>query len=231
MSWYNPSDWDWGSVGNYIFGGGATKGIDAKPAHGDYMSNYIQDQLGGINGRQAPQFQSADSSYDRGQTLDLAGRLQGIANGNHLGAGEMAVNRQLGQAQAAQQAQASAARGQNAALAMRQAARNQADLGVNGAGLASQAALGDQTAANQQLGGLYNQLRGQDIGIGQGNQQMQFQQNQLNQQGSLGYLSQLLGIDQAQLQAELAKAGIAAGDKGVFPYMLQTGGAIAAKAV
>lgn len=229
MSWYNPASWH--GVHDYLFGGGATEGIDAKPEHGQYMADYIQNQLGGVGDRQAPGFQSADATQSRGQMQSLADRLNSVARGTEAGAGELAVNRQVGQAQAQQTAQANMARGGNTAMAARNAARNTADIGVAGAGQAAMAQMNDQNAANQQLSGLLSNMRGQDIGIGQGNQQSQLSQEQLNQQAQLGYLAQLLGVDQATLQAQLGKAQIAAGDKGIFPYLLQAGGQIAAHKV
>lgn len=253
----------WGSIKNFLFGGDATEGMPTRPENADFMGNYIRTQLGGVQDRNAPMAQAAqlgpaaqlnplDHLAARGQQQSLSDRLNSIASGTAKGAGEMAVDRQVGQAQAAQQAAAQMARGTNTALAMRNAARNTADIGLAGAGEAKMAAMNDQTQANQLLGGVLGQMRGQDIDVAgqnagfqqqrmlqQGgfqqqtnlaNQQSQLAQTGMNDQASLGYLAQLLGVDQATLQADLAARQMKMGDKGIFPTLLQVGGQIGAAA-
>lgn len=193
---------------DWIFGGAATRGMDAKPQTADYQRQYLQQMLG----RQAPEMNAGQSNQTRGQQQQLAQMLMQQANGERAGAGEMAVNRQVNQANAQQTSLASQARGANAALAMRNAARNQADIGVNGAGQASIAQMNDQTAARGQLGGLLGQTRQQDIGVAQGNQAAQMQQQQIQ----IAALAQMLGVDQAQLEADLEKRKLQAADKGSF---------------
>ncbi len=216
MSWYDPSSWDWGGAKNWLFGGNATKGMQSGPQTADYQRGYLQNDF---MKRQAPTMATGQSDQTRGQQSQLADMLFKQANGTTPGAGEMAVNRQIGQANAAQTAQASMARGANAALAARNAARNQAEIGVNGAGQAGIAQMNDQTAARGQLGGLLGQQRGQDIGVAQGNQQAQMQQQQLQ----ISALAQMLGVDEAQLRQDLAKRQLQAGDKGMAGTLAQTG--------
>lgn len=216
-------------IGNFFTGGNASRMIPNKPGNADFMNDYLRRRLAG-GGNVAPAFQSADAAAARAQQAQLAALLQRQATGQQAGAGELAVNRQVGQATAAQQAQAMMARGQNAALAARGAARNTADIGTTGAGQAAQAQMQDQTNAQGQLAGLLGNMRGQDIGIGQGNQGAQVQTNGQNNSQELGYLSQLLGIDQLTLQQMLAKQQVANGDKGILPGLLQAGGTIGAAA-
>jgi hypothetical protein len=171
--------------------------------------------------------------------MGVAGDLGRIASGQQAGAGELAVNRQVGQATAAQTAAARMAHGANSALASRNAARNTADLGLQGAGMASQAQMSDQQAANAQRGALYGQAFGQDAQIAsqnaqlsqqaaQGNQQSQLYQTQLNDARQIQALGQQLGWDQAQIAAEIAKSQAQNQDKGIFGGLLAAGGQILA---
>ncbi len=207
----------------WLLGGGATKGMASEPQTAGFQRGYLQNDF--LN-RQAPMMNTGQADQTRGQQGQLASMLFQQAQGMRPGAGEMAVNRQANQALASQTSAAQMARGANAALAMRNAARTRADIGVNAAGQASIAQLQDQQSAQNQLGGLLGGMRGQDIGVAQGNQQAQMQQQQLQ----LAALAQMLGVDQAALQQDLAKRGIAANDKGMLPTLLQVGGSIAGAA-
>lgn len=247
----------WSNAWDFIKGGTATDGMPESPKNTGYMQDYIRRQLDTVGGRPAPrapgvqiagggQLDGRDQMQARGQMQTLADRLGGVATGNAKGAGELAVDRQVGQAQADQTARAMLARGGNTALASRDAARNSARIGLAGAGQAQQAALGDQATANSQLAGLLGGMRGQDIGVAQANQAGAFQQagldqqtglaNQqaqlaqtgMNQQAQLGYLAQLLGVDQAALQQDLARRQLGQTDRGILPNLLQVGGTIAA---
>lgn len=248
---------------NWLVGGDATDAINPNLKHGNEMGSFIQGQLGTVGDRQAPTSTAAqlgpaaqlDGSMQadaRNQMGGVASQLQRIMSGQQAGAGELAVNRQVGQATAAQQAAARSSRGANAALAARQAARNTADIGVAGAGQAAQAQMQDQQGATSQLGSLLGGMRGQDIDMasqnaqltqqqrvqqgafnqqtGLANQQAQLAQTGMNDQANLGYLSQLLGVDQAQLNAMLAKQQIALQDKGHLGSLLQGAGTIGAAA-
>jgi hypothetical protein len=254
MAWYNPLDWGKSN---------AAAKIDAQPVNYDAVTNRLGQMADGAQGRAAPTAQAAQlgaahqlatgqMDQSRAGMLGVTNRLGAVAGGAQMGAGEMAVNNQIGRAQAAQMAAARGARGAGAALAFRQAARNNADLGLAGAAQAAQSRMGDQQAANQQLGALYGSMYGQDAGVAAQNaqfgQQAMLQQGQFQQQANMANqgaqlqqtamndaqqiqaLGQILGWDQARLQAELAKAGIQAGDKGIFPQLLQAGGSIGAAA-
>lgn len=279
MAWYNELGWlagpggaaltggsmpgggsGAGGLGNFLFGGDATAGVDGNLRNGDYLSGFIKNQLGqpqqgaptvrAANAGGAQRLQLGANGQIDPQMMAMAGRLGSIATGQSKGAGELAVDRQVGQATAAQQAAARMSRGADAALAARNAARNTVDLGVAGAGQAQQAALGDQSSANQMLGGLLGGMRGQNIDVANANAQLgqqmalanagfgqqaalanqgaTMQQQQMNQQYQLGLLAQMLGVDTATLQAQLGKAQVAAGDQGHLASLLQQGGQIAA---
>lgn len=213
----------WHSVKNWLVGGDKTKSISAAPQTGDYQRSYLQ----GMLNRQTPMMDTGMSDQTRGQQNQLASMLFQRANGQAPGAGELAVNRQANQAIAQQTAGAQMARGANTALAMRNAARNQADIGTNAAGQAAIAQLNDQTAAENQLGGLLGTTRAQDIGVAQGNQQAQMQQQQLQ----ISALAQMLGVDESQLRQQLARAGVQMQDTGHLGALLgaigTVGGAVA----
>jgi hypothetical protein len=279
MAWYNELGWLAGpggaaatggsmpgggsgasGLGNWLFGGDAAAGVDGNLRNGDYLSGFIRNQLGqpqqgaptvrAANAGGAQRLNLGANGQIDPQLMATAGRLGQIATGQQKGAGELAVDRQVSQATAQQQAAARMARGANAALAARNAARNTVDLGVAGAGQASMAQLNDASAANQQLGALLSGMRGQNIdvasqnaqlgqqmnlanaGFGQqaalANQGASMQQQQMNQNYQLGLLAQLLGVDTATLQAQLAKANVAAGDQGHLAALLQTGGSAVA---
>lgn len=260
MSWYDPRDWNYGAAKNWLVGGNATKGLDTQGANSGFAGGILRDQLGALGGRAAPTAQAAQldgaaqlaggpQDQVRAQQMQTAGYLQGVLGGTQRGAGELAVNRQVGQATAAQQAAMHAARGANAALAARNAMRNTADIGLAGAGQAAQAQLADQQMAAGQLSGLLGQTRGQDLDLAGQNatlqQQRMLQQGAFNQQTGLanqgaqlqmagmndaarqGYLAQLLGMDQATFQREMMKRQLASADKGVLPGLLQSGGQLA----
>lgn len=205
---------------NWLTGGNRSKAFadQTQPKFSQAAGQYAQGQLGSnLGGRQLDYGQSNEA---RGQMMGLANQLSGVANGTQKGAGQLAVEREMGSAQAAQQSFGRMARGANAALAARQAARNTADLGVAGAGQAAMAQLQDQTAARAQLGGLLGNVRGQDLQT-QGLNQSQMQANDSAQ---LGYLSQLLGVDQQSLAAAIAQQQVAQGDRGNLGRLLQGAG-------
>ena len=213
-AWFVPGESEW------LTGGGATKNMQTEPMSAGVQRPY----LGSMLDRQAPMMDATQSNQVRGQQQGLAGMLQGIAGGTQAGAGEMAVNRQVGQAQAAQSAQAAMSRGANAGMANRQAARSTADIGVAGAGQAAQAQMQDQTNAMGQLGGVLQGMRGADIGVAGANQNAQMNQQQVQ----LAALAQMLGIDQAQMQAMIEKQKVSMADKGALGGMLMGAGTLMA---
>ncbi len=221
MSWYNPGSWDWGAAKDWMFGGAAGNNIPTQTKTGDYQRGYLQNDF--MN-RAAPTMDQSASNQARGQQQNLATMLGRVADGSQQGAGELAVQRQVGNAQAQQTSTAQMARGANAALAARNAARQSATIGVNGAGQAGIAQLNDVTAAQGQLSGLLGNMRAGDIQTAGANQQAELAQRQLQ----LGGLAQMLGVDTAELEAAIARANANNADKGMFGQLLQVGGQVGA---
>lgn len=204
---------------NFLLGSnGASPGQYATPYQdASQMQGYIR---GGM-GQAAPQMDPTQQAQFRQMQMQQAQQLQGIASGQQQGAGELAVQRQVANAQAAQQAQAMMARGgQNAALAYRGAANNQAGIGLQGAGQSQQAAMTDQMNAQGMLSGALNNARGQDIGMAGQNAQLQAGQNQLQ----LGYTNSLGQMDANQLQAQTNMYGSAQQNKGLLGSLMSAGG-------
>lgn len=221
MSWYNPGSWDWGAAKDWMFGGAKGNSIPTETKTGEYQRGYLQNDF--MN-RGAPTMNTAQSDQTRGQQGQLASMLFGQATGQQQGAGELAVQRQAGNAMAQQTSAAQMARGANAALAARNAARQNSSIGVNAAGQAGIAQLNDAANAQNQLSGLLGNMRGQDIQTAGANQQAELAQRQLQ----LGGLAQMLGIDQTELQAAIERANANNADKGMFGNLLQVGGQIGA---
>lgn len=177
---------------------GDTPTLQKAPATADYQRQYLKDMLG----RGAPMMNAGQSDQARGQQQQLAQMLFQQASGQRQGAGELAVQRQAGNAMANNTSAAQMSRGANAAMAGRNAMRANSELGVNAAGQAGIAQLQDQQSAQNQLGGLLGATRGQDIQTAGANQQAQMGQQQIQLQG----LSQMLGVDQAELGQSNAQA-------------------------
>jgi len=216
---YVGSDFD-----NWFMGGRGTAALNPYLQAGEQYRGQLQNYLQGAN-RNPLNFDQYNQ--DRAQQGQLARMLQGVAGGQQAGAGELAVNRQVNQATAAQQAAASAARGSNAALAARTAARNSADLGVNGAGMAQQAAMQDQQGARGQLAGLLGQMQSGDLQ----QQNLGLQQYGAQNQAQQGYLAQLLGLNQNQFNNALAQQQFQKGDQGSWQGIFGTLGKYLASGV
>jgi hypothetical protein len=217
---------------------------DAKKSLADYgaATAGLGDIAMTAQGRMAPMVNASylNRQYidqSRGGLMDTAGRLQGIATGTQQGAGEMAVNAQLGRAAAAQNAAARMARGANAALAYRNAMRNQADMGLAGAAQAAQSRMQDQAQANAQLGQIYGSMYGQDAAIaGQNatlaqqaalaNQGAYLTQQQLNDARQMQAYQQMLAWDAANNGQQIDWAKFNASQPNIGANMLQAGGSI-----
>jgi hypothetical protein len=216
-----------GAILGYLSGGGDE--VDPEKAKFEHQRYLLGQQVRGIaevRNRQDPQLRGtpqlgqtvlgraaqldpAQQAQFRAMQMQQANRLGMIASGQAKGAGEMAVDRQLGQAAAQQQAMARMSRGMSGASAARGAARNVAGLGVTGAGQAQQAAFGDQMGANQMLGSVLSQGREADIGMAGQNAQLSqqamlqqgaFDQQRNMQQGQMDQATQLANLD-AQLRS------------------------------
>lgn len=212
-----------GALG-YFGSGSSAPAIAKGPETADYQRQYLKDYLA----RGAPMMNTAQSDQARAQQQQLAQMLFQQANGQRQGAGELAVQRQVNNAQANTTSAAQMARGANTAMAMRNAARTNADIGVNGAGQAGIAQLQDQQSAQNQLNGLLGTTRGQDISTAGANQMSQLQQQQLQ----MNALSQMLSVDQASLGQGNKSAELQAADQqrrdAQMAALMQAGGTAAA---
>lgn len=212
----------WDSFKNWMFGGKATSGMPTGPQTGGQQRSYLT----AFANQPAPTMNTGQSDQARAGQSQLADMLMRTVQGQQKGPGELAVQRQAGSALANQAAMAQMSRGAGSGMAARNAARAGADIGVNAAGQAGIAQLQDRTAAGNQLAGLLGMQRQQDIGVAGANQQAQLAQ----QQQDLQAMAQMLGVDVATLQQEMAKRQLQMGDKGMLPSLLQIGGQIGAAA-
>jgi hypothetical protein len=256
----------WDSTKNFLFGNNDERNAALQPQNfqlegGNYLRDYASGQLGGVQGRQAPTAQAAQlgnaaqlngaqqDQFRQGQ-MGLMGQMAAVAGGQQAGAGELAVRRQANQSAAQQFAAQNMARGANAGIMARAAARQLGDLGTNAAGMGSQAALSDQMNARGQLAGLMQGARGQDLDLagqnaafnqqrmlqqGQFNQQTnlanqgaQLQQRGMNDQYGLGLMGQYYNTSAAELAARQNRAGMMPQDGGMFGDLLQAGGTLGA---
>lgn len=256
----------WSSVGDYLFGNNDQRNEALDPKNfqlqgADYLRQHAMSQMNGAQGRPAPTAQAAQlgaaaqlaggpQNQWRAQQMGLAGQLAGVAGGQQMGAGELAVRRQANQQAAQLTGAASMARGSNAGIMARAAARGLGDLGVNAAGAASQSALQDQANARSALAGVLGQGRGQDLDLasqnaqlaqqrmmqqgmfnqqtGLANQQAALAQRGMNDQYSLGLMGQYAGISEAELRARMARAGVLPQDNGQFGNIMSAAGPILA---
>jgi endosialidase-like protein len=234
---FNNPDWSLHGAHNWFVGGDATKDIPKQLAGFDQAQTSLQ----GLSQQQAPQIGGTQLNADQtGQSraglMGTADSLGRIASGQQAGSGELAVNRQMGAANAQQASLARQAHGTNSALAYRNAARTQADMGLQGAGAAAQAQMQDAQAANALRGQLYGQAYNQDATVAQQNAQLGQQAQLANQQASLQNralqiqaLGQQLGWSQAQIDEQIKRGAVEQSDKGSLGGLLQgVGGLMAA---
>ena len=202
-------------MGDILFGG---MGASTNPS--DYaVRNPQQGQITGMMGQGPAQLDPSQQAQFRAMQLAQAQQLQRIASGQAQGAGELAAQRQVQNAIAAQQAQARMARGMNSGLAMRNAANNAAGIGLAGAGQAQQAALQDQSNAMGQLTGALGSARGQDIGFA--GQNAQFANDRYNNN-----LNSLTTLNGQQLNAQQNAMQTAVNQPGIAGGLLNAGGAV-----
>lgn len=201
---------------------------NAKLEGGQYMRDYLQGRLGGVDGRQAPQagrttigqvrqgqganINTGPQDQFRMREMLLADQAARVASGQDKGAGELAVRRQMQQAAAQQQSNAASQRGGAAGMAGRAAARGLGANSVNAAGMAGQAALQDQGAARNLLAGVLGQGRGADIGLATQQAGLNQQMNMANLDAQNQKVFQQAGLDQAtslaNMQSKLAQSGM-----------------------
>ncbi len=217
---------------NFMFGGKpnyTANPQDAQLAHGDYYRDMSKGYINQVDNRNAPQ--AYEHPEFRNAQSGLVQQLQGVSSGQQAGAGELAARRAISRALASQQSMAASQRGGNAALAAREAARNSAQLGTQGAGQAQQAAMQDQMQARGLLGQVTAQGRSADQAMQLANLNAQLQARGMDDQQRVALMSQLFGIDQAEMAARMqqAQAQAAAGrSQGFAGDLLQAGGTLGA---
>lgn len=215
----------------------------------DFLRQQFQSGAAGAQGRGAPmagqvQINQGPQGEVRGREMALADQLTGVSTGQQMGAGELAVRRQMAQALAGTQAAQRMARGSNAAIGARAAARAAGDMGVNAAGMSAQQALADQAAARGQLGGLLGGIRGADLGLATSqagleqqtnlaNQGASLQQRGMNDALQLGMLGGLTDAERAQMQGQMGLQGLrlSPGQQGYLGDILQMGGQLGGAAI
>lgn len=181
--------------------------------HQDKLDTMVDRGVANVEADQARQRAEADRAQWQNVQQQQAQQLQAVASGQQKGAGELAAERQAQNALAAQHALASmrGAGGGGQIAAARQAGA----IGSSTAGLGRQAAVQDQAQAQQLLAGIAGQ-----------NQQLQLQGQQMNNDAYLKYLQALTGMDQTQLQAQLAAMQAATGKPGLLGPMMSAGGQV-----
>lgn len=251
MSWtdyLNPLN-DINAIGHAVKSGASAAADWGKPhidpgqatlQDSNYLRGYLQNQLGGVGQRQAPQVGTTQVNQDqanqfRGQQMSLAQQLAGVASGQQMGAGELATRRQFQQGLAAQLAQAQSARGYAAPLAAREAARGVGNMTVDAAGQSQQAALQDQMQSRGLLAQLVGQGREQDLGVAGQNAQMSQQSQLANQAAKLQqmgmndaaiaqYLGQMYGIDATEMAQRIGLQQYNNSQTGYLGDLLQMAG-------
>lgn len=201
------------------------------PMYTTMVNNTGQPMIDYARNRQGPMIDQTLQNQFRDRQMSQLDQLGRIASGTQKGAGELAAERQVQNALAQQMAGARMARGSMAGLAGRTAARQGAAIGLSGVGMGQQAALQDQSMAQQLMGQLSTQGRGQDIGIAQGNAQLAQGQYDINDRLMLGLLGNNTEIIKAKLAAIAAENAAKLGQPGIGGYLLQAGGQIGAAAV
>ncbi len=234
MAWYN-------SVVNGIGGGvkkvyngisDAFSGPSTNPA--DYRAPFQDRQqilnattAGMATNRTAPRA-GMDGAFRNSQLQQMA-QLQGIASGQQQGAGELAVQRQAQNAQAAQQAMMRMrGGGAGGGLAALNQANASAGIGSSAMGMGQQAAMGDQQMAHGMLANVSGQGRGQDQQMQLANLDAQLKQMGMDDAQRLGYLQQLTGMNAAELQAGATAMGAANAGGSTLGRVAQVAGPIIA---
>lgn len=219
----------WGTLVDTVSGGPMNAGALGSTRQPS-LADRLNEQYGRATGnRPAPQSDrvtiGAPTMVDttradqwRAQNQALAAQLANVASGREKGAGELAVGRSVGNALGQAYGAATMARGNSAAGGARAAARSAGAIGLGGAGMAKEAALGDQASARGQLASVIAQGQGADLSTAGANAgamntttlaqaQMDQQRNLANVEAQLRsqgmndqMIAQILGMMQSQDQ-------------------------------
>lgn len=175
MSWYDPRDWSAEGIAKTIvspftkFGPGAKLWDAATADPGADAEKTRKEQLygqAGAAGRFADQTQGSFGQLGLQGQANIGG-LQRIASGQDSVSAEQ-LRQALGRNQAAQMSMAAGAAPQNAASAARTAAIQMGRQGMGLAGQQAVAGLAERNAAQSQLTGAIQGMRGQDLQATQG---------------------------------------------------------------
>lgn len=213
-----------GAAVGTIFGGGGDSGLlgtgqysskVADPNRKDYLETKQQDERtremeAALKASQkfkdpSAKINQAPQDQFRSQQMGLAQALQQQAAGQgpSLAGAQFAQARDAGIAQ--QMALAASARGQNAALGQRQVAQQAASMNQQAARDAGTARIQEQLAARDQLSGVLQQGRGQDIGLATSQAELQLQSaleaQKIRNQAQQYYQGQLMADAASDRQA------------------------------
>ena len=213
-----------GAAVGTIFGGGQDSGLlgtgqysskVADPNRKDFLETKQQDERtremeAALKASQkfkdpSTKINQAPQDQFRSQQMGLAQALQQQAAGQgpSLAGAQFAQARDAGIAQ--QMALAASARGQNAALGQRQVAQQAASMNQQAARDAGTARIQEQLAARDQLSGVLQQGRGQDIGLATSQAELQLQSaleaQKIRNQAQQYYQGQLMADAASDRQA------------------------------
>jgi hypothetical protein len=175
---------------------GTTQQVQAGTAQ---MQQVDPAMIAALERMQAAQVARGDEQQLRARQIALADALQAQAAGTGPSLAEQQMQRANEQAIRAQMAQAASARGGNVAMAQRQAAQNIAGIQQENAARAAELRIQEQQAARQQLAGVLDSSRGQDIGIASTQAGLEQDAGKLNVSNSAAQ-----AIEQARLQQQAA---------------------------
>ena len=168
----------------------------------------------------------ADQTAARAQQQGLVTNLQAAVEGKGPSVAEAQLNRGMDKAVKAQQSIAASGRG-NPALAARTAAANAAEISQNTAADAATLRAQEQIAARDQLGGVLNDVRGQDQGMAElgslerrASTQQRLGLEEANANNQLENQRQILGATAQQIEQDQA---LKARRRGFFGKLLKTG--------
>ncbi len=151
--------------------------------------------------RQAFQINQGPQDQFRQGQMQLMQQLMQQANGQGPSLAQMQLQRAGDQNMQQAMSMAASQRGQNAGGAMRQLSNQRAQIGSQQAADSGMLRLQEQMAAQNMLGQVSGQARGQDIGLATNQAQIENQQRAMNDQAVQFYLRSGMDLSRAQQQA------------------------------
>lgn len=160
----------------------------------DYLTRMQQQSVN-------PDFSASNMSRD--QQMQLIQQLQDQAAGRAPSLAEATLNNASNQNMQQALAMAAQQRGVGGAAAMRDVGQQRANIGQQTAADAGMLRLNEQMQARNQMGGMINAMRGNDLNQAQLGAQTQLQQNQQQNQGFAAMMQQLMALAQLQQQGNI----------------------------